>query len=152
MAEAIGVYVVRWFRQWMGKQGLKDWQLCAAVMEMSRGLFDAALGGGLYKKRVARCGAGKRGGYRTLVASKRDGRWFFVYGFAKNSLANVRSVDESRFRRGGATLMALSPQALREHIRSGDIYEVICNEKTRNPDCQGHPGIDTTPLQKRSGG
>jgi hypothetical protein len=52
---------------------------------MAQGLFEADLGGDLLKKRIARPGQGKSGGYRTLVATNRDSRWIFVYGFAKNA-------------------------------------------------------------------
>ena len=56
---------------------------------MAHGLIDADLGGGVVKKRVGLTGRGKRGGARTLVATNRGGRWFFVYGFAKNDRANI---------------------------------------------------------------
>jgi hypothetical protein len=46
-----------------------------AVREMQHGLIDATLGGGLLKKRIARAGGGKRGGYRTLVAADLAERW-----------------------------------------------------------------------------
>jgi hypothetical protein len=36
------------------KKGLGDKALCQAVEEMSAGLFEASLGGNLFKKRVAR--------------------------------------------------------------------------------------------------
>jgi len=39
------------------------------VVEIQKGLIDARLGGGLIKKRVARSGHGKRGGYRVILAS-----------------------------------------------------------------------------------
>ncbi len=58
--------------------------MCKAVSEMERGLVDADLGGGVVKKRVALPGRGKRGGARTLVATNRGDRWFFVYGFEKS--------------------------------------------------------------------
>ena len=68
---------------------LTDGALCAAVAEMAHGLIDADLGGGVVKKRVGLTGRGKRGGARTLVATNRGDRWFFVYGFAKNDRANI---------------------------------------------------------------
>jgi hypothetical protein len=43
----------------------------------------ADLGGGIVKKRVGLAGRGKRGGARTLVATNKGNRWFFVYGFEK---------------------------------------------------------------------
>jgi hypothetical protein len=53
------------------KEDFSDKSLCAAVDEMSRGLIDANLVGGLVKKRIARPGAGKSSGFRTLLALKR---------------------------------------------------------------------------------
>ena len=53
------------------KEDFSDKSLCAAVDEMSRGLIDANLVGGLVKKRIARPGAGKSPGFRTLLALKR---------------------------------------------------------------------------------
>ncbi len=68
----------------MRKTELSDPVLCAAVEEMERGLIDADLGGGVVKKRVALPGRGKSGGARTLVATNKGNRWFFVFGFEKN--------------------------------------------------------------------
>lgn len=63
------IYKTRWFDRWARKEGLNDLNLCAAVNEMAVGLYEADLGGGLFKKRIARPGKGKRGGFRTLVAA-----------------------------------------------------------------------------------
>lgn len=83
------VFKTRHFSRWMRKTELTDGALCAAVAEMAHGLIDADLGGGVVKKRVGLAGRGKRGGARTLVATNRGDRWFFVYGFAKNDRANI---------------------------------------------------------------
>ena len=56
---------------------------------MVRGLVDADLGGGVVKKRVALPGRGKSGGARTLLATNKGNRWFFVFGFEKNDRANI---------------------------------------------------------------
>lgn len=53
-------YETRWFDRWARKQGLTTAALCAAVREMEAGLYEADLGGGLLKKRIARQGQGKR--------------------------------------------------------------------------------------------
>ena len=73
----------------MRKTELSDEALCSAVDEMAQGLIDADLGGGVVKKRVGLSGRGKRGGARTLVATNKGNRWFFVYGFEKNDRANI---------------------------------------------------------------
>jgi hypothetical protein len=50
----------------MRKTDLTAVALCEAVREMTQGLIDADLGGGLVKKRVGMAGRGKRSGARTL--------------------------------------------------------------------------------------
>ena len=63
------IYKTRWFDRWARKQGLNNLSLCLAVREMMEGLYEVDLGGGLVKKRIARTGQGKSGGFRTLVAT-----------------------------------------------------------------------------------
>ena len=58
------------FARWQASEKLPDAALCKAVQEMENGLIDADLGGSLYKKRVARPGGGKSGGYRTLLSAR----------------------------------------------------------------------------------
>ena len=60
----------RGFARWQDGESLSDAALCKAVDEMEKGLIDADLGGFLYKKRVARPGGGKSGGYRTLLSAR----------------------------------------------------------------------------------
>lgn len=47
------------FARWQAGEKLPDAALCKAVDEMQNGLIDADLGGGLFKKRVARPGGGR---------------------------------------------------------------------------------------------
>lgn len=79
----------RMFQQWAKSQKLEDSKLIDAVNEMNLGLIDADLGSGLYKKRVAKPGFGKRSGYRTLVAFRSERRAIFCFGFAKNEKENI---------------------------------------------------------------
>ena len=83
------VYKTRWFTRWAKKAGLSDKALLAAVEEMERGLVGDALGGFVFKKRIALPGGGKRGGSRSLVVYRRGMLVFFVYGFEKNNRSNV---------------------------------------------------------------
>ena len=85
----MSIYKNKWFHRWAKNEGLPDKALCTAVEEMAAGLFEADLGGSLLKKRIARAGQGKSGGFRTLVATNRGDRWVFVYGFPKNTRSNI---------------------------------------------------------------
>jgi hypothetical protein len=74
------------FNRWAKREGLADRELYQAVREMRDGLIDARLGGSVIKKRVRRPGQGKRGSYRTILATNFRDRWFFMFGFAKTSV------------------------------------------------------------------
>ncbi|HYQ52119.1 MAG TPA: type II toxin-antitoxin system RelE/ParE family toxin [Pseudomonas sp.] len=116
------------FARWQAAQGLTDGMLCHAVDEMRRGLVDAALGGELYKKRVARHGCGKRGGYRTLLSARVGNRYVFLHGFAKCDKANISLEEQKALRFAGKVFLELSPLALCRALKSGVLMEV-CREQ-----------------------
>lgn len=123
----MGVYVTRWFDRWARKLGLSSDALCDAVREMRQGLFEAQLGAGLYKKRVARSGMGKRGGFRTLLATNLGDRWVFVYGFAKNARDNISAEEAMALRRLAGELLSYSTQAISQAREAGELIEVKCH-------------------------
>jgi len=75
------VVKTKWFARFARKEDISDKNLSDAVREAEKGLIDGELGGGLIKKRVARAGEGKGGGYRTLIIYCAVIRAVFVYGF-----------------------------------------------------------------------
>lgn len=58
------IYKTRNFVKWAKKERVTETVLKKAIHEISKGLIDADLGGGIIKKRIARMGQGKRGGHR----------------------------------------------------------------------------------------
>lgn len=123
----MAIYKTRWFNRWARKQGLEDLNLCAAVHEMMAGLYEADLGGRLLKKRIARLGQGKRGGFRTLVATNKGNRWFFLYGFPKNERSNIDEDEEEALKKLGSHLLSLTPEALEKATRADELIEVNCD-------------------------
>lgn len=123
----------------MRKAGVSEPALCEAVVEMRRGLFDADLGSGVLKKRVSLPGRGKRGGARTLVATNRDDRWFFLYGFAKNDRDNVRADELEALQYLAADLFRLSPADLDAWVEAGALHEICDDTETEDeePDSRG---------------
>lgn len=111
----------------MRKTALTDPVLCEAIYEMMGGLIDADLGGGVLKKRVALPGAGKSGGTRTLVATNKDDRWFFVFGFEKNVRANVTAKELEALQTLAADLLKLSTPDLNRQVERQTLVE-ICHE------------------------
>jgi hypothetical protein len=118
-------FKVKTFERWMRKVGLTDAMLRVAVEEMSRGLIDASLGGHLVKKRVARTGFGKRGGYRTIVAKKVDQHWFFLFGFEKSERSNIDQVELRVLQEIGETLLAFTEAELNDALQSGELLEIM---------------------------
>ena len=98
--------------------------MISAIREIQEGLFDADLGGGIIKKRVALPGRGKRGSTRTLLATNRDNRWFFVFGFEKNERDNITSKELEALRALAADLLRLTTKQMIEAIRQGSLAEV----------------------------
>jgi hypothetical protein len=78
------VFKTKTFDRWARKV-ISDKLLCQAAAEIEQGLFEADLGAGVCKKRVAVAGQGKSGSVRTLVAKKHKGALFFLAGREKSS-------------------------------------------------------------------
>ncbi len=81
----IKIFKTKVFGRWSEGEGLTDEDLCHAVDEIDRGLVEASLGAKLYKKRVARTGQGKSGGFRTIITYQKEDRSIFLYGFDKGT-------------------------------------------------------------------
>lgn len=120
-------FKTRHFARWMRKTALTDEALCVAVREMAAGLIDADLGGGVIKKRVALPGRGKRGSTRTLLATNRHDRWFFLFGFEKNDRANIGERELEALQALAHDLLKLDPRQLDAQVGNLALHE-ICDE------------------------
>jgi hypothetical protein len=118
------VFKTRHFQRWMRKTQLTDGALRKSVEEMAAGLIDANLGGGVVKKRVRLAGRGKRGGARTLVATNKGDRWFFVFGFEKNERDNVSDEELQALKDYAADLLRLTAAQLDAASADGALLEI----------------------------
>ena len=116
------------FARWQANEKLSDTVLCKSVQEMDNGLIDADLGGFLYKKRVARPGNGKRGGYRTLLSARIGDRYVFLHGFPKSDKANITQDEKKALQFAGKVFLDLSTAALSKALQSGVLLEVHCEQ------------------------
>lgn len=85
------VFKNKWFNRWARSESITDPDLRNAAAEIVAGKVEADLGGYLFKKRLARAGKGKSGGYRTIVGYRKSGsdRLIFLYAFSKKAKANI---------------------------------------------------------------
>jgi len=96
------------------------------ALDIAAGRVEASLGGYLFKKRIARPGQGKIGGYRVIVAFKspEDWRLFFLYGFPKNSVSNISADDEHLLRIIAQKYVSIHDDVFRRTLENGDLIEL----------------------------
>ena len=123
------IFKTKWFHRWAAREGLTGAVLRAAVAELEQGLADA-LGGYVYKQRVALPGRGKRGGARTLIAFRRGQVAFFLYGYSKNERANISNDELKALRLLAKELLGYSEPSLAKAINAGELVEVNDDGKT----------------------
>lgn len=118
------VFKLKTFSRW-AKKILTDAQLCEAAQEILAGQYEADLGAGVCKKRIAISGQGKRGSTRTLIAKSSPHGIFFMAGRSKNdpgtdfsdaSVAQVQLIAKD--------LQTSSSQQIEEAVQDGYIEEI----------------------------
>lgn len=125
------IFKYKKFKKWAEEESISDQILLNAVEEMERGLFEANLGNGLYKKRIARQNQGKSSGYRVLLAFKQNNHFFFLHGFAKNKLTNIKENEKTIYRDLAKYLLSLETKAINQLIKMNELTEVLYESKTK---------------------
>ena len=120
------VFKTKTFSRWARKV-VSDAVLCQAAGEIEQGLFEADLGGGLCKKRIALPGQGKSGSLRTLVAKKHKDAIFFLAGREKSQPGSDFSDPEVE----AAKIIAAGLQAADgdklDELVAAEILKEICH-------------------------
>lgn len=120
----MSVYKTQAFSRFARRAGLDSEALIEAACAVSSGQWDADLGGGVFKQRVPRAGQGKSGGFRTLLAFRAGGSCFFVYGFAKNDMANLTKKELEVVQATAAILLNYSADDLAQVVARGELVEL----------------------------
>lgn len=118
------IFLNAWFSRFATKEKISWDVLIDAVERAERGLIDADLGGGVIKQRLARPGAGKSKGFRSIVLYKQGDRAFFVYGFPKNDLGNIRKDEEALFKKSARSILSLSDEQIQVLMNKGQLEEI----------------------------
>jgi hypothetical protein len=120
------VFLTRWFERFARKERISSARICEAANRAESGLIDADLGGGLIKQRIARKGAGRSGGYRTLIAFRMGDRAVFLYGFAKSERDNIGADDLVDLKRTAHLLLGFGKDELATAVEAGELKEIVC--------------------------
>lgn len=120
----MSVYVTKEFARFARKAGLFDAKLLQAARDVAASRYDADLGGGVFKQRVAREGGGKSGGFRTIILFRAGSHSFFAHGFAKSDKANVSAKELKALKRLADVLLGFSEEQLEAGQAAGELIEV----------------------------
>ncbi len=122
------VFVGKAFRKWADSEAISDKDLCAAAKEAFDGTVEADLGGYLFKKRIARTGGGKSGGFRTIIGfrKKKSDRIFFLYGFPKSSRSNITRREKDALSVNAKALIEADDGQIDALKAKGSIAELEC--------------------------
>jgi hypothetical protein len=135
----VQVFQTKWFARFARHERIGSASLREAIARAERGLVDAGLGGARIKQRVARQGAGRSGGFRTLIAYQRKKRAVFLYCFAKNERANIGTAELTTAREIAGSWMAADARQIARAVAEGELQEVsFDNEEEAWP---ARPGI-----------
>lgn len=118
------------FSRWAKKESIDDKDLCTAAKEAFAGKVDGDLGSHLSKKRVARKGGGKSGGYRTILGFRKTNsdRIFFLYGYPKNARSNINSKEHKALAMLAAVLIKTTDEQVEALKAKGTIAELECKK------------------------
>jgi hypothetical protein len=122
---SVRIFKYPWFKRYADKESLSDDELKSVVKNIEEGRIDADLGGGVYKQRIARTGAGKSVGYRSIVYFRSAFRTFFVYAFAKSDRANIGDDELKAFKADAKIDFALTDEQIAARLQNGTLYENI---------------------------
>ena len=129
----LGVKMVKKFKtklfaRWSKKEGITNHALSQAISEIEKGVVDADLGSQLYKKRIARQGQGKSGGFRTLIAFRKKDKAFFLYGFDKGERSNIDQKEKEALKKLSQELMRYSEKELNTAVKQGALILIEVEE------------------------
>lgn len=118
------IYKTKVFASLTKKEALSDDDLINACEEMSNGLYDADLGGNVYKKRIASGNRGKSGGFRTIVGAVIGDKYFFLYAFAKSDRSNINAKEKLALKELAKEFLDFSQNELNQLIEDGELIKV----------------------------
>ncbi len=120
----VRIFKTKIFTKWAMKSKVTDDALINAALEVSNGVFDASLGGHIFKKRVASKGRGKRGSVRTIIAFKINKHCFYMFGFEKSQKSSLTDSEDRALKLVAKGILEKSDAQLNKLVAKGVLFEV----------------------------
>lgn len=119
-SSALRFFASKPFMRFARRFGITD----AELWQVVNGEFDADLGGGVFKFRLARRGEGTSGGARAIVAMKVGQRIVLMFGFEKKGQANIKTDELRAFRKAARVYLGYSDEEMTILVRERALLEI----------------------------
>ena len=113
------------FMRFARRFGVED----EALWETVNGAYDADLGGGVFKYRLAREGEGSSGGARALIAMKTGQRAVLMFGFEKKDLANIKPDELRGYRKAARIYLGYNEEEIIAIVKEKAFFEIAPSRK-----------------------
>jgi hypothetical protein len=113
------------FSRFAKKENISDTVLCRVANELEQGKWDANYGGDVYKKRIARSGEGKSGGYRFIIVFRSEKLTHYTYGFSKSAKGDISEKEERELKERARDILGLTDEQMQARIDSGKVIEIL---------------------------
>lgn len=128
----MSIYVTSLFDRSLKKQHISDGKLRKIAQEIIDGLYDADLGGNVYKKRIP-LKQGKSGGARSVIAFRLNEHLFFIDGWMKNAVnkgghREISDDDLATYRDIANDFLSMPAAVIKIALETGRLREVSCDE------------------------
>lgn len=113
-------------KQWFdAEKDICENDLRDAAKEIADGLYEASLGGGVYKKRVSNnISRGKSSGSRLIVAYKKGRCLFFMYAFNKNEKSNISAQEKLALKARATIYFDMTEKELEKALLAKVFYKL----------------------------
>ena len=95
------------------------------VWKVVRAPYDADLGGGLYKYRIARPGEGTSGGGRVLIALRAGERAVLMFAWEKKDMENIKPDELQEYRDLAKIYLGFTELQMDELARKKVVVEIV---------------------------
>jgi hypothetical protein len=120
----VRIFKNRWFARFARKNGIDDGTLRGIADELECGVWDADYGGDVYKKRIARPGKGKSGGYRAIIIFRSGKRTYYTYGFPKSAKDDITDKEAHFYKKRAIDFFNLTDGQIQARLDEGSLIEI----------------------------
>ena len=118
-------------KKWLEKEKeVQEEDLIIASNEVIKGVFEANLGGNLYKKRISNnSNQGKSGGSRLIVGYKQGDNFYVLFVFNKNESDNITAKEKQIFKGMAKQYLKWNNSQLDIAIKAKVLFEIDLEEQ-----------------------